>query len=171
MGLVHLYCGDGKGKTTASMGLAVRAAGSGKRVLVVQFMKNGNSSELKVLETIPGIRCLFCPVQYGFIWNMTEEEKAAMRKDYTALFQQAAGQAGEVDLLVLDEMMSAYGCGMVDQQAVLALLDAKAQGPEMVLTGRDPAPELIQRADYITEMKKIKHPFDQGMDARKGIEF
>lgn len=171
MGLVHIYCGDGKGKTTAAMGLAVRAAGSGKRVLVVQFMKCGNSSELKVLEQIPGIRCLFSPVNYGFIWNMQEKEKQAMRADYTALFRKAAEQAGEVDLLVLDEMVSAYTCDMVERSEVLALLDKKTAGPELVLTGRDPAPELQERADYITRMEKVRHPFDQGMDARKGIEF
>ena len=95
MGLVHLYCGDGKGKTTASIGLAVRCAGAGGRVIFTQFFKDGTSSELRILETIPGIKILICPRKYGFFKRMSEEQKAAAREDFTALLRSALSAARE----------------------------------------------------------------------------
>ena len=92
-GLVHLYCGDGKGKTTASVGLAVRAAGAGKKVLFVQFFKNGSSSELRSLRKLEGIEILLCEKPYGFIWNMTPEELAAAKADFTDLLREALKRA------------------------------------------------------------------------------
>ena len=170
--MIHIYCGDGKGKTTASMGLAVRSAGRGNRVVIAQFLKNSDSGERLVLPTIPGITVLDIPAEMKFVWTMTEEEKAAERARQTALFHKARdlAMAGKCELLVLDEMCSAASTGMVPLEEITAFLDQKPENLEVVMTGRDPLPELRDRADYITEMKKIKHPFDKGTPSRVGVE-
>ena len=169
--MIHLYHGDGKGKTTASVGLAVRAAGSGMKVLFVQFFKNGSSSEVEVLRSISGIDVLIPDVWYGRYRKMTDEQQEEIRKCYTALMRDVADKAGEYGLIVLDEAVSAYNYGMFDRDSFLSTLDDWKDSREAVLTGRDPAPELREIADYVTEMKKEKHPFDEGIMARKGIEF
>lgn len=172
-GLIHIYCGENKGKTTASVGLSVRAAGAGKKVLFTQYLKRGDSAELKSLALIPGIKTMVCHKPYGFIWTMSAEEKAAARADFSGLFEEAAGlaEAEAYDLLVLDEILGAIACEMVPEEAVLDFLKNKPENLEVVLTGRDPSEALIELADYVTEMKKIKHPFDQGVQARYGIEY
>lgn len=170
---IHIYCGDGKGKSTSAMGLALRAAGSGREVLVTQFLKDGTSSELNILREIPHVRVLTCSKKFGFFWNMTEEQKEEAQRAYTRLFENAVEKAvrGHVFLLVLDEFIAAYNHGLVDREKALEFLKEKPEGLEVVLTGRDPAPELVELADYISEIKKRKHPFDEGTAARKGIEF
>ena len=168
--LIHLYCGDGKGKTTASVGLAVRAAGAGNKVRFVQFLKNGNSSELKQLRSL-GIETSVCEKPHGFIWTMSKEEKAQARADYTELLEKAFEETQDLDLLVLDEAVGAAGCLMIPEDELIRLLKEKPEGREVVMTGRDPSEALKAEADYITEMKKIKHPFDKGVDARRGIEY
>ena len=172
MGLIHLYCGDGKGKTTASVGLTVRCAGAGGRVIFTQFFKDGTSSELKVLKTVPGVQVLVCPRQYGFFRRMNEEQKAAARADFTALLRSAISAAREgAELLVLDEAVSACRHGVIPEAELLDFLRHKPAELEVVLTGRNPSEALMAQADYITEMVKRRHPFDQGIAARKGIEY
>ena len=170
---IHIYCGDGKGKTTAAMGLALRAAGSGKKVLVTQFLKDGSSSELKILRELPDIRVITCPRKFGFFWNMTEEQKGEAKSAFEELFEKAVQIAAEEDifLLVMDELIAAYNHGLLDRERVLAFLKEKPENLEIVLTGRDPAPELVELADYVSEIQKKKHPFDKGLSARKGIEW
>lgn len=170
-GCLHIYCGDGKGKTTASVGLAVRAAGHGMKVLFCQCMKDGSSSEVEMLEKL-GITYRCCTERFGFFWNMTEEQKERAGQAYTRLFEDVTRTAEEekYDLLVIDEFMSAYNHGLICQKTALAFLTHRPEHLEVVLTGRDPGEELIELADYVTEMRKVKHPFDQGIPARKGIE-
>ena len=169
---IHIYCGDGKGKSTAAMGLAVRAAGSGQKVVVTQFLKDGTSSELNILKSIPQIQVFTCEEKFGFIWNMTEGQKAEAQKAYTDLFDRVTETAVKEHafLLVMDEFVAAYGHGMIDQEKALKFLREKPDTLEVVLTGRDPAPELLKLADYVSEIQKKKHPFDRGLSARKGIE-
>lgn len=169
---IHIYCGDGKGKSTAAMGLALRAAGSGEKVLITQFLKDGTSSELKILKTLPQIKVLTCEKNFGFFWNMTEKEKEEARKAYRGLFDQATETARQeqVFLLVMDEFTAAYNHGLLDQEKALAFLKERPKNLEVVLTGRNPAPELVELADYVSEIQKRKHPFDKGLSARKGIE-
>lgn len=169
--MLHIYCGDGKGKTTCSMGLAVRAAGHGNKVVVAQFLKCGNSGERAVLEQLPNVICLPVPEITKFVFTMTEEEKAQTRAQMTNVFCRAVEFSRNADLLVLDELNGAISTGMVALEDVLAFLDSRPERLEVVITGRDPAPELQERADYITEMKKVKHPFDKGLNARKGVEW
>lgn len=169
--LIHIYCGDGKGKTTAAIGLAVRSAGCGKKVLFVQFFKNGVSSEINLLQKSNNIIVLFEPKYFGRVINMTDSEKLESRAAYMKLFAASVQQAEEdgADVIILDEIISAYNHGFVESEDLLSFLDRTKM--EVVMTGRDPAKELCERANYITEMKKIKHPFDRGVMARKGIEF
>jgi cob(I)alamin adenosyltransferase len=169
--MLHIYCGDGKGKTTCAMGLAVRAAGHGRKVVVAQFLKGDNSGERAVLEALPNVTCLPVPKTIKFVFAMDDEEKTQASAQMTAAFAQAAALGRESDLLVLDELCGAISTGMVPLEQVLAFLDGCPETLEVVITGRDPAEELQERADYITEMKKIKHPFDRGVDAREGVEW
>ena len=169
--MLHIYCGDGKGKTTCAMGLAARAAGHGRRVVIAQFLKSGNSGERAALGDLPNITCLPVPETMKFVFAMSEQEKAETRTRMTGDFHRAAELAKAADLLVLDELCSAISTGMVPLEEVLTFLDSRPDGLEVVITGRDPAPELQERADYITEMHKIKHPFDRGVNAREGVEW
>ena len=171
-GLVHIYCGDGKGKTTAAVGLAVRAAGAGRRVLLAQFFKNGDSSELAVLRALENVEVLTCKTPHGFWWKMDEDERARSRRDYSSLLRGALGSARRgAGLLILDEVISACNHGAVDEEILLDFLRGKPAELEVVLTGRDPSAARLARADYVTEMKKLRHPYDQGVGARRGIEF
>ena len=167
-GLVHLYCGDGKGKTSCAAGLALRAAHAGMRVVILQFLKDGSSHEMRALAALPNVTVLAGKVCEAFFWNMTGEQKAATRRLHDELLDRAA--ALPCELLVLDEACAAVNLGLVDAGRLRAVLDRPGR-PETVLTGRDPADFLVERADYITEMAKRRHPFDKGIPAREGIEF
>ena len=170
-GLIHIYCGDGKGKTTAATGLAVRAAGAGKKVVFTQFFKDGSSSEVKVLQSIGNVHVMHCKTVRGFWKRMTDEQKARASEDYTKLLADVIAAASDADILVLDEIISACNHGTVAETAVTDFLRNKPEKLEVVLTGRNPSDALLELADYVTEMRKIKHPYDCGIAARKGIEF
>ena len=116
-GMIHIYCGDGKGKTTAATGLAVRAAGSGMKVLFARFLKNENSAELCVLDQIPGIEVIHLPKSYGFYNTQSEEEKAETKQMYEELWKYALDRAknGACDMLVMDEFMAADRYGLIPQ--------------------------------------------------------
>ena len=172
-GLVHLYCGEGKGKTTAAVGLCARAAGSGKRVLFVQFFKDGTSSENASLRLLPNVHTMHEPRYFGRVSNMGKEDFEECKRAYSALFESAISRAAEekFDLLVLDEAVSSCNHGVIDEGALLRFLKSRPARLEVVLTGREPSAALVEAADYVTEMKKVKHPFDAGIVARRGIEF
>lgn len=169
-GLVHIYCGDGKGKTTAAAGLAVRAAGNGFRVLFLQFMKNGRTGELASFEKLENITVQQGEKTAKFSWNMDEYEKQDVAKTQQDHFDEAAKKACEYDMLVLDEAVGACFGGFLSEEKLCAFLDQKPETLEVVMTGRNPSQRLLDRADYVSEIKKIKHPYDQGICARKGIE-
>ena len=285
-GLVHIYCGDGKGKTTAALGLALRAAGNGVPVVIARFLKNDGSGEVGILENVPGVYLFHCERQFGFTWTMSEEQTAEAGEYFTRLFERAwemgcktvresVEGAGKADgcmagenwgsdsvsdgssrrdsgvcgtgasvsgspvsgspisgppasgspvsgpptsgfpgsgsptsgslvsgspvsgslvsgspvsvpsasvpltsppceiraLLVLDEIMAAVNSGFVANESLLAALDHRPDGLEVVLTGRGPSEELLSRADYVTEMRAVKHPYEKGVGARKGVEY
>ena len=170
-GLLHLYCGDGKGKTTTSVGLMIRAAGAGKRVLFYQFMKNNTSSERKILESIENITCIQGPDQAKFSFQMTEEEKIEEKKANDQMFLQLCEQAKEYDLLCMDEVLYTIRANLLSEELVLEQLKKRPEHLEVVLTGRDPSDAMIELADYVSEIKKVKHPFEQGIQGRLGIEY
>ena len=173
MGLIHIYCGDGKGKTSAAIGLAVRAAGSGMNVLFARFLKNEFSGELKILDEIPRIKVLHLERSYGFFQTLNEEEQKEVREMYAGLWMRIVEETaeGSWDVLVIDEFMAAYRYGLIDRDESLRFLRGKPGYLEVVLTGRDPDQSLVELADYVSEIRKVKHPFDRGIRARKGIEY
>lgn len=167
-GRIHIYYGDGKGKTTAAMGLALRMLGAGGRVTIVQFLKDGQSSELEPLGRLGAVICSGKPGM-KFTWEMTEAEKQETARMHTALLQQALETP--CDLLVLDEICGAMQLQMVDPVWVERAISLTKIGTEVVLTGRDPAAWIREQADYMTEMRAEKHPFEKGEAARRGIEY
>lgn len=171
-GLVHLYCGDGKGKTTAAVGLAVRHSGRGGKVVFAQFLKDGTSGECCVLVKL-GVTVLAANPVGKFSFRMTEEEKAETAAALGRTFDAATGFAvrERATLLVLDEVCAAVNCGFLPEKTLTEFLESRPDSLEVVLTGRDPSENLQVHADYITEMKKRRHPFDEGVAAREGIEF
>lgn len=176
MGYLHIYCGEGKGKTTAAVGLAVRMAGSGGHAVIVRFLKNDESGEVEALKQVSGITVIPCKHTFGFTWQMTEEEKKEAAAFYKELFREACrtafSQAGQGrTLFIMDEACAAVNSGLLAKEQVLKFLEECPDNLETVITGRDPIPEFIEKADYISEIKKKRHPYDKGVAARKGIEF
>lgn len=167
-GLVHLYCGNGKGKTTAAMGLALRALGQGMRVVVVQFLKNGTSGELEPLKKL-GAAVYSGQPGAKFTFQMNAEEKAQATKENNARLAEALQQP--CDLLILDEICAARNSGMLDEALAKQAVLERPQHREVVLTGRNPEAWMVEAANYITEMQPRRHPYEQGIPARKGIEF
>lgn len=170
-GKIHIYYGYGKGKTTAAMGQVIRAAGSGLKVLVFQFLKDNTSSERKVLENIPGIVCLPGPLQIKFSSRMTIEERKEMEHYHTAILDELEKSCASFDILLMDEALCAVKVGLLKEEALLRFLERKPQNLELILTGHEVSQKLLDKADYVTELRKIKHPYDEGLPARKGIEF
>lgn len=171
-GRIHIYCGDGKGKTTTGMGLCTRAAGFGYRVLIYQFMKNNKTSERIVLEKVPNITFVDGLEQEKFSFQMTPEEKEERKIYYQNRFEEITEKAEkeEYDVLFLDEVIYTIRAGLFDEDLLVGYLKKKPEHLEVILTGQNPGERLIELADYVSEIKKIKHPFDQGLPARKGIE-
>lgn len=170
-GLVHVYTGDGKGKTTAALGLALRAAGQGARVLIVQFMKGSCVyGELKALRSLENVKV----VTTGREVCIRKGEDNPLDRDEARRAVSAAKEAaanGTCDLLVLDEALVAAYFGLITKEDIMSLVRGKSEGTELVLTGRGAWPELTEAADLVTEMRKVKHPYDSGITARRGVEF
>ena len=169
--MIHIYCGDGKGKTTAAVGLICRHVGTGGKAVLAQFLKSLPTGELATLKTL-GVPVYRNELPHGFFPNMSEEMKQSVREmhDKTLAEVTQLARANTCSLLVLDELCAALSLGLIDREAVLSLLDDHGNA-ELVITGRDPEDALLSRADYITEMKLVRHPYEKGVQARKGIEF
>ncbi len=171
--MLHIYCGDGKGKTTAAVGLAARFAGAGGKVLFCQFMKSGNSSELDVLSSIANIVVFPCFRIRKFVYEMNDFEKENAHKEYTADFgkiKQFLADDKTFGMVVFDEIISCVNTGLIDINSLCDFL-RENQEIEIVLTGREPDKRLCDAADYISEIRCKKHPYDKNIPARKGIEF
>ena len=168
LGLVQVYTGDGKGKTTAALGLALRASGHGLRVLFLQFLKGyPRCGEHRALEQ----HALFQIVQPATASAFRAAPEEARRQALATLDLARAALGGEYDLVVLDEILTAVKLGSLANDEVLALVRGRSAGVELVLTGRGAGREVLEVADLVTEMVKVKHPFERGVKARKGIEY
>lgn len=170
LGMVHVYTGDGKGKTTAALGLALRACGHGLKVYIIQFMKGDiEYGEIKAAGFIPNLTI----VQFG---RADFVDRNNPHKEDVNLAQQALEHAktiiqrGEHDLLILDELNVAIDYNLVPLKEALNLIDSKSDNMEIIITGRNAHEKIIERADYVTRMDNIKHPYDRGVEARNGIE-
>lgn len=170
---LHLYTGNGKGKTTAAMGLALRMLGHGEQVLIAQFMKDGASGEIKALSALPGAHIFQGAHMQGFIWRMGEAqlEKARQENAEALIRLMDEIKALEPRLTVLDELAVALAVRLVTQEAAFGLIDTALAYGDTVVTGRYAGEKLIQRADYVMRMEAQKHPFEEGQPARRGIEF
>jgi len=168
-GYIHLYTGNGKGKTTAALGLALRAAGAGKRIFIAQFVKGMHYAELDALTRFPEIELK----QYGldcFIVNEpTQKDIDAAKEGLAEVTAIIAGN--KFDIVILDELCIALHYHLFETEEILSLLNTKPEKMEIVMTGRYAPPELYEIADLITEMNEIKHYYSKGIEARKGIEF
>lgn len=169
-GLIHVYTGNGKGKTTAAIGLGIRAAGNGLKVYMIQFMKGRRYSELDALEHVPH----FTVVQFGRDEFVSKEKPEQIDID---LAQKGLAHAKDIitkeeyDLVILDEINVAVDYHLIRVQDVIKLLEKKPENVELVLTGRYAPPELIKRSDLVSEILEIKHPYQKGVMSRKGIDW
>ena len=169
-GLIHVYTGNGKGKTTAAIGLGVRAVGDGLKVLMIQFMKGRRYSELDALSQLKN----FTVMQFGRDEFVSKEKPAQVDID---LAHKGLTYAKEIiskqcyDLVILDEINVAVDYHLISLPDVLQLLKEKPESVELVLTGRYAPPEIIQQADVVSEILEIKHPYQKGVLSRKGIDW
>jgi len=168
-GCVHIYTGNGKGKTTAALGLCLRAIGAGFRVYLAQFMKSGNYSELTALKRL-GHQVTV--EQFGtghFVrGEPSEEDRQAARQGFEAAT--AALASGDYQMVILDESMVALHQGLLSREQIHALIDMRPEAVELVLTGRNAPPEIIETVDLVTDMREVKHYYQDGVTARVGIE-
>jgi len=170
-GRIHIYYGDGKGKTTAAVGLAVRAAGSGLKVLFFQFLKDNSSNERKILEALPGVTCLPGREPVKFVSKMNGDERIEFRHYNNKALDEIIKFCGPFDMLILDEALCALNLEVLSEEKLISFIQHKPRGLEIVMTGPRLPDNLLEMADYVTEVRKVKHQFDLGRSARKGIEF
>jgi cob(I)alamin adenosyltransferase len=170
IGLTQVYTGDGKGKTTVALGLALRAAGNGMRTYIGQFLKGWRYGEMESIRRLAPYVTL---EQYGLnewvhVDSATPDQRAAAQKGLSQIRQ--ALTSGECDIAIADEINIALCFGLLIQEQVIQLIDARPPHVELVLTGRRAPDAIIERADLVTEMREVRHPYQQGISARPGIE-
>ncbi len=176
MGLIHVYTGDGKGKTTAAIGLATRFLGQGGKVILVQFLKGQETGEVKFFEKNENISVYRLSKNYGFTFTMNDRIKETVKKEHHQILENACidmekfQKQGAV-LMIFDECAGALSTCLLDKNEILNILDSLHENVEIVLTGRDFPNEILELADYVSDIHAAKHPMDQGIMARKGIEF
>jgi len=169
MGKVHVYTGDGKGKTTAALGLSIRAAGAGLRVFIAQFIKSDEYSEIKALKRFSDLITVEQFGLGGFIGgNPSSGDIEAAQKGVARVKEIIS--SGNYDVVVLDEANIAVKFKLFSEQDLLDIIDAKSKNIELVITGRDAAAKIIEKADLVTQMNAVKHYFQNGVEARVGIE-
>lgn len=171
-GLVIVFTGNGKGKTTAALGMALRAWGQGMKILVLQFIKGGRVyGELLASGKLEGLEIR--PLGEGFVKGSDERDAAHHRQAAEKALEEARHQitSGRWDMVILDEIIYAVGFKLLREEDLLEVVALKPPGLHLVLTGRNAPQSLIDRADLVTEMREIKHPYGQGVKAQKGVEF
>ncbi len=168
-GYIQVYTGDGKGKTTAALGLSLRAAGAGKKVYIAQFLKQGDYSEIKALKQFSGVIVL---EQFGlgqFVKGQPTQAEINAARDGLEKARQVLS-SGDYDVVILEEANVAVAIGLFPVEDLMDIIRQKPEHVELVITGRGAAPEVMEKADLVTEMKAVKHYYDKGVQARIGIE-
>ena len=168
--MLQIYFGDGKGKTTAAIGAALRAAGSGMKVLFIQLLKNGNTGEVKKLKNIDGIE-YFLPTEKYTLFSEDEEQKRRLSADYLSVLMSVDKNISNYDMVIIDEALGAVEYGFIEKSLMINLVNKHKEKTEIILTGEPTVKELIFYSDYATEFVCVKHPYSEGIQARKGIEF
>lgn len=173
MGLIHIYCGNGKGKTTSALGLAMRASGAGMKVHIIQLMKGSDTSELASIEQLSNITIARPQKNYGFTRSMSEADRSEITVCHNEMLLDAFEKmlSGEFEMLIIDEFFAGYNNELVDKTLAEKIVFEKSENCELVLTGRNPPENFIAAADYVSEIIAVKHPYEKGITARKGIEF
>ena len=173
-GLIQVYTGKGKGKTTAAIGLALRALGHGMRVCIVQFLKKeGGSGEIEAIRKFRGIKILHAGGVLPMRRAPNEKERKQLRQSLVEALSECGNiiHSGKYDVVILDEINFAMSSRLINPDTVIELMKIKPRSVELVLTGRGAPRKVLQRADLVTQMKEVKHPFNRGVKARKGIEY
>ncbi len=173
-GYVQVYTGNGKGKTTAAVGQAIRAVGNGLKVYMLQFLKTHPTGELEVAKLIGEDFQIFrFESKKGFFWNLTEEERITLQEEVKEAYNFAMEviKNNSCDVFILDEIMGVLWNKLLSEEEVIKLIDNKPVNMELILTGRNVPDSIKDRADLVTEMKEIKHYMEQGVRVRAGIEF
>jgi cob(I)alamin adenosyltransferase len=171
-GLVQIFTGDGKGKTTAALGTVLRAVGHGLKISVIFFIKgNFSRGEYKTLRALPDVKVTAFGLRHFILENEERNPQETAEAQAALAAARADVTGGEYDLVVLDEIICACFFKLIETGEVLQLIKDKPQHVELILTGRKADKKIIEAADLVTEMKKIKHPYDNGIAARKGIEY
>lgn len=170
---LHVITGEGKGKTTSAMGMALRMLGNNKPVLIVQFMKQGNSSELASLKKLPLAHVYEGAVMRGFTYQMDDEDIERTGREQTAQINNIIDEINRIKpaLIVLDELAVATSYRLVPPEEGMKLIDAGLKYAEVIVTGRGATDALKEKADYVSNIQSVKHPYDEGLPARKGIEW
>ena len=173
-GYVQIYTGNGKGKTTASVGLAVRAAGNEYNVFMVQFLKTSKTGEIEAAKKMaPFFNIFRFEKKRGFFWTLNSEEKSELKQEVQKAYEFCleALHGEKCDILIMDEVMGALNNKLISEKQLLELIEVKPDNVELILTGRDAPISIIDKANLVTEMKDIKHYFNEGVPSREGIEF
>lgn len=170
--MIQCYFGSGKGKTTASVGAAVRYLGCKKNVLYVSFLKDGTSSELEILKNLPGVALLIPPVSYRLYDNCNPEKTEQLTRAYTQYFEKELCHiAPKYDMIVLDEILDVVSFGYLSEMLLTDFLKQWNKTAEIVLTGHCLSPKIAEICDYISEISSKRHPYEKGIKSRKGIEY
>lgn len=173
-GLVQIYTGDGKGKTTAAIGQGIRAYGNGLKVVMLQFLKGGYTGELNTIEELgDNFNIYRFESKKDFFWNLNDEQKEVLKKEiregYNFILERI--EKNDADLLIIDEVMGVLRNKLLTEEEVLYIIENKPESMEIIMTGRNVPDKIKEKADLVTEMKMIKHYFEKGVPSRKGIEY
>ena len=174
IGYVQVYTGNGKGKTTAAVGQAIRSAGNGLKVYMLQFLKTGETGELEIAKLLGDKFQIFrFQTQEGFFWNLNDEEKAVLQTEVNTAYDFAMEvvKNAKCDVFILDEIMGVLSNKLLTEEQIINLIDNKPINMELILTGRNASDSIINKADLVTNMEKVKHYIDNGIYAREGIEY
>jgi len=169
LGLVHVYTGEGRGKTSAGMGLILRALGRGLKVKIIQLFKRDTGEQFFFENS--GVKYLQFKPEHPFFKEYNSEELEGLKKEFIEFWNSAVSDLDEYDVLLIDELGPGIKWGVIDEQIVLEFISSKPTNMELILTGRDVSNSILEKADYVSEIRKVKHPFDKGILAREGIEY
>lgn len=169
--MIQIYYGDGKGKTTAAIGSAIRASGSNMKILFTQFFKNGETSEILPLMRLSNIKCCFPKEEYTLFQDFDRESFQRLSLSYNILLDEVVETSKQFDMIIFDEILEAYSLELIDRKKMLSFLQEEKQNREIILTGHKKIQDIINIADYVSEIRMIKHPFNNSTPPRKGIEY